>query len=83
MLLKSDCNFDDRNDYINNYTNKNIISEDNDYFLYKNGRAGNKPTWVTDFDEKIWNGEIKNNFANTASEGLSVIKNILDRKSVV
>mgnify|MGYP004559413373 FL=1 len=76
MLLKSDCNFDDRNDYINNYTDKNIISEDNDYFLYKNGRAGNKPTWVTDFDEKIWNGEIKSNFANTASEGLSVIKNI-------
>ena len=28
------------------------------------------------FDEKIWNDEIKDEFSNTASEGLSVIKKI-------
>ena len=79
MLLKTDCNLNDRNVYIDNYIENNIIrggEDSDDYFLYKSGHSGNKPNWVNEFDEKIWNDEIKNEFSNTASEGLSVIKKI-------
>lgn len=79
MLLKTDCNLNDRNVYIDNYIENNIIrggEDSDDYFLYKCGHSGNKPNWVNEFDEKIWNDEIKNEFSNTASEGLSVIKKI-------
>ncbi len=79
MLLESDCTLINREEYIENYSERNIINggsvEDN-YFLYKNGSFGNKPAWVKEFDEKIWEGEIKNAFANTAAEGLSVIKQV-------
>lgn len=79
ILLKTDCNLNDRNVYIDNYIENNIIrggEDSDDYFLYKSGHSGNKPNWVNEFDEKIWNDEIKNEFSNTASEGLSVIKKI-------
>ena len=79
MLIKTDCNLHDRNVYIDNYIENNIIrggEDSDDYFLYKSGHSGNKPNWVNEFDEKIWNDEIKNEFSNTASEGLSVIKKI-------
>ena len=79
MLLKTDCNLNGRNVYIDNYIENNIIrggEDSDDYFLYKCGHSGNKPNWVNEFDEKIWNDEIKNEFSNTASEGLSVIKKI-------
>lgn len=79
MLLKAGCNLNDRGVYIDNYSENNIIrggSNSDDYFLYKSGHSGNKPNWVNEFDEKIWNDEIKDEFSNTASEGLSVIKKI-------
>ena len=79
MLLKAECNLNNREVYIDNYSENNIIrggSNSDDYFLYKSGHSGNKPNWVNEFDEKIWNDEIKDEFSNTASEGLSVIKKI-------
>ena len=79
MLLKTECNLNNRSVYIDNYLKNNIIrggEDSDDYFLYKSGHSGNKPNWVNEFDEKIWNDEIKNEFSNTASEGLSVIKKI-------
>lgn len=79
MLLKAECNLNNRKEYISNYADENIINGGNisdNYFLYKNGHSGNKPSWVIEFDEKIWNEEIKNKFSNTAAEGLSVIKQI-------
>jgi len=79
MLLKSECNFDNRSDYIENYSDENVIikdTEENNYYLYKNGRAGQKPSWVLEFDKNIWKDSIKDKFANTASEGLSVIKQL-------
>lgn len=79
MLLKTECNLNNRSVYIDNYLENNIIrggEDSDDYFLYKSGHSGNKPNWVNEFDEKIWNDEIKNEFSNTASEGLSVIKKI-------
>lgn len=79
ILLKAECNLNNREVYIDNYSENNIIrggSNSDDYFLYKSGHSGNKPNWVNEFDEKIWNDEIKDEFSNTASEGLSVIKKI-------
>lgn len=80
MLLKSECDLEYRDKYIENYSEDNIIIEDKEkdnYFLYKNGRAGQKPAWVIEFDEKILKDTIKNEFANTAVEGLTVIKQII------
>ncbi len=79
MLLKSECDLEHKDKYIENYSEDNIIiggKESDNYFLYKNGRARQKPTWVIDFDEKILKDSIKDKFANTAAEGLSVIKKI-------
>lgn len=79
MLLKTECNLNNRDTYINEYSENNIIrggDSSDHYFLYKNGHGINKPAWVNEFDEKIWNDEIKDEFSNTASEGLSVIKKI-------
>ena len=79
MPLKTECNLNNRDTYINEYSENNIIrggDSSDHYFLYKNGHGINKPAWVNEFDEKIWNDEIKDEFSNTASEGLSVIKKI-------
>lgn len=79
MLLKAGCNLNNRYVYIDEYSENNVIRGGNNsdnYFLYKNGHSGNKPAWVEEFDEKIWNAEIKNEFSNTATEGLSVIKKV-------
>ena len=78
MLLKNCCNLNNREDYIDKYSEKNIIKggKSNDsYFLYKNGRGKSKPSWVLEFDEKVLDG-IKDSFEDTSSEGLSVIKQI-------
>lgn len=49
MLLKTECNLNNRSVYIDNYLENNIIrggEDSDDYFLYKSGHSGNKPNWV-------------------------------------
>ncbi len=47
ILLEPDCSLINRDEYIENYSEQNIIRggrTDDDYFLYKNGHFGSKPS---------------------------------------
>lgn len=79
MLLNDDCTLNNRDTYINEYNENNVIHEydrPDECFFYKNGNRNNIPRWVIELESKILSTSISKHFACTSSEGLSIIKQV-------